>query len=737
MRSIELSPDQKKKLQDYIRNIVDNALPRQAFDIQRDAIDRALKQQYEDSEPAAPLIPLNSSINNVEQYVQTDTDQFSNLFSPTLLRIYRTLVSNVKNLCFPANGDWVTIDRKYSTTLSQLGLEKFIGSVNEAWVNILKTENQRFGFKSKYATNICELIAYGNTFLTHVYDVDNHYVNVIQPGVRNFGLYPISNNWRESNLVYYYDINYTSALLREDLDQELLAAVRPSEDMTSSETTARMGSNRKITYEETNIPFGKLRFHDIFLPSVYIPGINDEDDLILSNVYVTAIIDPVLKSGETSRVNDGDLSMFILKIRQDVNPWEHGIVCGSYSDNMPSTFYNQGPLIPYIFHQAIINQLFRGTSRLAAFAADPSMNQIRQDGMLDPDWTENDTLEYGKIYPPGYKLEPIIALESLAAGIATANSTAENLESKIESGVGLSKAQMGIYNTGRKSATEIKEATSGGQLQITDVAGAVDELLRGSVTNRMQLEMQMLTDQVKATISVLDTPDALELALRSNPLFLRLLSYSGLEHVYEDFYRQTQKQILEDKKIALQIQGLQAQADSLIAFANTEQQLPPDIDVAQAQMLYQQSIAARQQALQQAEQLALQIQQLELMFKGVIPPPEPSYSLYYQLLTAPFSDSDITVIGSMSTMSKQIAFENMQMFMQSLANFPPEVIAQLDFTGIMQVLARSNDIPLNSLLKSSADVEREAQAAQAQAAQQQQMMMQASQVPGAQPPQFG
>ena len=108
-----------------------------------------------------------------------------------------------------------------------MGLKKFLPEVNQAWINIIKTENQRFNFKKKYSAAIAELVAYGNTGIIHYFDPVDNIVNIKTPGIGRFSIYPMTDNWRESNLILEYDVNYSDLLNRADLNQDLIEAIKP------------------------------------------------------------------------------------------------------------------------------------------------------------------------------------------------------------------------------------------------------------------------------------------------------------------------------------------------------------------------------------------------------------------------------------------------------------------------------------------------------------------------------
>lgn len=762
----QLDEKQAEYLEQHILDIAEGAFVRQEFDTNRTNMDLACKQQYQDYYDVVqnPFYYYNIANNPNAANIQVaydmqanrTSDEFSDLYLPILLTAERVLFVNIKNLCFPANGDWIGIERCYSSLMSELRLQKFIPFANDAWIKILKTLNQRYSFVEKYGVNLLECIRYGNTALVHTYNVDNNFVDITTPGIRNAGIFPLTDRWRESNQVISYDVNYNDLLLREDLDQDLIEQFAPSENYTQSQTLAKQGSNQKQQYDQYNLPYGKIRLYDVFMPSVYINPDDNGDPLIARNVYVTVAVMPDKKDDASA---DSESNVYILKANQNVDPSDHGLIFASYGQRMPGTFYHPGALIPFLPHQVAANQLFSGYIRTAANVAEPAFTRNTPDGIFDPETTPLNEYVRGAFYD-NVNIEAIIRPDYAQAMVSSLNGL-ETISGKVETGVGISKAQQGVINEGRKSATEIKEAYSGSQLQLVEAAGQFDQqVLRPSISIRLSLTQKLLKEQIEITVQKLTqestrnlqegllpaapSPEALyEIALTTNPLFLSLLEQSGIKEAYEDFYKLTMDQFLKDQEILMRAEQLRAEIQSLLAMADPSTPLPPmpqppggippeQIQAAQQQYVMQ----TKQRAMMEAKTKELDLKRLELQFKGIQEPPQVSNKLLFDILCDPIKDSDIVVTGSMTTVSKEMARQNLNDFMMSVANYPPEAIAKMDFDGILMLQARANDLPLREIMKSPADLMRQEEAMQQQAAEQQMLIQQAAQVPGAQPAQF-
>ena len=755
-----------KEFKDYILQIREQAFLREDFDYRRWQMDLALKQQFIDQAYASGNYSgyhldadRVAELNEFED--DFEVDSYSDLYVPLLLKYSRSYLVNMANLCFPANGDWLNITRGFSKYFYKTGIEKFLPFINDAWVQIIKTENQRFSFKDKYKTSMLEVINYGNTVLGHDYDPLTTVVTPYVPGIGCAAVFPITDDWKKSNLIYYYDVNYGELLKRTDLDQEILRQLKPEINTDHNEieasSQARSSDNR-----DTDVLYGKIRLHNFFLPSVYLEV--DGEPVTSTGVFVVAAIRP-------HKSNNNDLEngeVYILKITEGVSEVEHGLLFASFATKMPGTFYQQGPLQPFLPHQYTANQFMSEISRTTGMVMDPPKDvNSKGYGVLDPMETEVPAFVSGASYI-GLDVKPLINPTDASNCLNVFLNYMNFLEKQLEEGTGISKGAMGSMHQGRKTATEIKESYSGAQLNLVEGAANFDEqVLRQSIICRVRATQLILEEQVKkSVIELLESePDlqseeqAYEMALQVNELYQRLLNYSGIESLYEQFYKKTMADRVEDFRILQEVQQMAAQVQQLIQMADAPMMPPPPIpqkeipdpdvpgktmiaptaaEIAQLQQQFMmQQQAQKDQARMQAKQIESEMKIKQLMYKDVKEPPQPSNKLFYEMLIAPISDSDIVVTGSMTTISKELARENLLMFLQALNGFTPQTRNKIDEDGILMLLARANDIPMRDLLKDQSDLLREEEAEKQEQMRLNQLQMQAAQgKPGSQPPQF-
>lgn len=757
---------ESKEFKKHLIKIKDQAFLREDFDYRRWQMDLALKQQFIDqaysSSDYSNYHLTQDTVATLNEFDDDfEVDSYSDLYLPLLLKYSRSYLVNMSNLCFPANGDWLNITRGFSKYFYKTGIEDFLPFVNDAWVEILKTENQRFSFKDKYKTAMLEIINYGNTVVGHDYDPLTTVVTPYVPGIGCAAMFPITDDWRKSNLVYYYDVNYGELLKRTDLDQEILQELKPNKGMDSNQVQSSSQA-RSSQNKDSDVGYGKVRLYNFFLPSVYLE--EDEESVVSTGVFVVATIRP-------SKKNNSELEneeIYILKVTENVSEVEHGLLFASFGTRMPGTFYQQGPIQPFLPHQYTANQFISEISRTVGMVTDPPKDiNSKGYGVLDPMETDVPAFASGASYV-GLDVKPLINPTDASNSLNVFLNYLNFLEKQLEEGTGISKGAMGSMHQGRKTATEIKESYSGSQLNLVEGAVNCDEqVVRQSMICRTRTSQLILEEQIrKGVIELLQgEPDiqneeqAYEQVLQVNQLFQRLLNYSGVESLYEQFFKKTMAERVEDFRILQEVQQMGTQIQQLIQMADAPLMPPPPIpqkeipdpevpgrtmvaptavEISQLQQQFmQQQQMQKDQARLQAKQLESEMKIKQLMFKDVQEPPVPSNKLFYEMLIAPISDSDIVVTGSMTTVSKELARENLLMFLQALNGFSPQTRNKIDEDGILMLLARANDIPMRDLLKDQSDLLREDE----QQKQEQMRMMalqdQAAQgKPGSQPAQF-
>jgi hypothetical protein len=315
---------------------------------------------------------------------------------------------------------------------------------------------------------------------------------------------------------------------------------------------------------------------------------------------------------------------------------------------------------------------------------------------------------------------------------------------------------MGVFNDGKRSAAEVREVNSAGQMGVADVSSYFDEqVLQPSITNRIQRTQRILKEQIEEVVGPYD-PELLDIdfyeeVLEENELFVRLLEFSGLEEAYEEFYQRKLHEAIDNKRVKQELEGMLQQIQSLQEFAASE--IPPfiappsgidpqtgmlaisDAEIDQMEAAHvQQEEMARDNAIKQAQSLQLEVEMKTLQLKDITPVPEPSLFTLYQILTAPISESDVIITGSKTSLSKDLMRANLANYYEFLGKLPPEVVRTVDLEQIHKGVVKASDLGLTDIRKDEATIRKEEEQVQKQAQLEQQLRLKMAENPGSQVP---
>ena len=747
-----LSDKHIEGLMEYIQPLLDINTHNEEQDLRREAVDKAIKQDHENVELNRSRLPGQTVASDqlVRDEDEEDSyDEFSSLHEPLLLKLYRSWTTLAKSACFPNAADWMDIRRKHCRYFKKKGIQDFLPQANQAWVNIINTENQRFGFKKKYSIGIAECIAYGNTGAVHYFNPDGQYTDITFPGIRNMGVNPATNLWRQSNLIVRYDLQYAKMLKRTDFHQEFVDAIIPSmQHRDKDENTYEQGSTRKQEDDDHEIPHGHVRHFDIYIPSIYVPGENDEEPFIGENLYVTVAHNPDHKKDfEMPESMNGSL---IMKIEKDVEEYDHGLLFAAAGTTLPGVFFHQGMLIPFLSHQMLLNQQMSSMGRITALIQDPPL-EITRAPDADYQASPPEELVPGAQYE-GFNVRAIIAAEYFQV-LDTCVRVNSFVSNSVESGSGLSKPQLAGISTGRTSASEVREAVSAGGLNVQEFVDHIDnDILTPSYVLRIQNQQEQLRNQIEDQLA--DSPKvegALQELLEDNKLFEKMLEFSGIEEMYEEFYEEYKNEQVENTAIGQEIVSMMQRITELhtmvqqdppppVASAvtidpHTGQPSPTQAEQDQAEEAYYQQVQEQKKmALEEAKQLQIQVEQKQLELKDLIEIPEPSLPLYYEILTYPIKSSDIVATGAQTSMSKDFARQFLKEWTGFLQALGPEGMSELDTKKLIDSFTKTTNFVIGDITKDPQDKRRAESAARAEQARLQQLQEMAASNPGSQIP---
>lgn len=788
LESLNLTEDQLKELDEYLYKIVDNSFRRDDYEYKRFCLNAALKKKTIKSSivdgeldttwlSSAKSDELQKALKEQEDYV---SDEFSSLYAPILLEISRAVNRLVGNICFPLNGASVGINRTYSKFCEDNGIDEFLSTLNKCQQKIIERENSNFKFKEIYKTVLQEGLQHSFWALGHEYDNINHVVDVFAPGVEAVGVYPQCADWRKINRVFVSDRNYSELFARSDLERSIVEAIKPQElDNFRNESNYNRQKNRSIIRSNDRTPFGQVRLFNIFCPSVYLAGDQDSEPIVLKGLFVLGVINPIFRNGEQNNEEFREKKVLILKAKFDVEREHHGLLLGTPIVSNPNEFYNDGLFYPWLDHQVSANAFNAANTRLASYMSQGPVN-VEKTGRQTVDSTTLDSEQGWRPYQRlnGEKVTPVFGAE-FANVINVGNATIQTLSNQIRAGIGVGANISASLNTGRNVKDEVASVFRTGDLTIADYALAfIDSIQVPSIYTRIKMQAEILLEQVAMSLSqakkmlevqsleqntqgiTLDDNVVLESILENNPLFQRLVNYSGIRKEYKLFQKKRQREILENEKIMLDIQNQEAQTQQKIRFSASpipplpplpsneirdelgqtiKQAIPIEVEAERQRQYFEQERQRREQARIEAQYEIKDIELKTLMLKDdLVPVPPISNVLLLKLLTEPISESDIEINGAKEALLKAIKDEDLGRFielLQVLAPLDPSILRRYDAGKLLSFATRGNpDFIASQVEKDPENILREEEAERQRAKVGQELQMMMAQNPGAQTP---
>jgi hypothetical protein len=785
IESLNLTEDQAKELDSFLYDVKKNAFYRKDYEYKRFCLDAALKKKSLSSAYRQDLSNywLNKAdikeLSGLDLEQDNQLDEFSKLYVPVLLEISRAINRLVGNICFPLNGDVVGIDRTYSKFCEENGIGEFLPTLNKCIQKILERENANFNFKDVYKSVLHEGLQHSFWALGHEYDTINHVVDVFAPGVQSVGVFPTCADWRKTNRVFVSDRNYSELFGREDLDRNIIEKIKPQTAVNQTSTDFYKQKTSPNSGSMADVPFGQVRLLSIFCPSVYLEGKAGGEPVVIKGLHVLAVENPMFKDNQ-GREQEGikDKKVLILKSQIDVERDYHGLLLGTPLVSAPNEFYNEGLFYPWLDHQISANAINASNVRLSSYMSQGPLNaEVTRGGNLDSieddlegGWRANQVLR-------GVRLTPVFGAEFTNC-INVGNATIQNITSQIRGGIGVGQNINASLNTGRNGKEEVASVFRTGDLAVADYAiSFIEKIQVPSFYTRLKVQGEILTSQVLSTLQEtkglllaedleqntnvqLDDNVIIETILDNNPLFQRLINYSGIKKEYALFYKKRKRDIIENEKIAIDILYAKQEVEQKMMFSQSpiaplppmpanimrnelgqeiKQEVPREVEAQRQMEYFQQEQAKRQQAAKEVQYQIKDIELKELTLQPLSDIPPVSNLLLLQLIVEPIEESDIQMNGAKEALLKAIKDEDLGRFVQLLqvmTQIDPSVLKKYDASKLISFATRGNPDFVASLIEKDPEKilrEEEADNQRAKIGTEMQMMM--ARNPGSQTPQ--
>ena len=701
---------QYKSLRSYINDLLYHALDDDDTRNEYQRIDLALMQQFQ--EPPTLTKPEDGDV---------EVDEFSELFTPLTLKTRKGWVVHLKEACIPRSGDWFSVDRRYSSFFDNLGLMDFLPTVNDCVVRNIEVENETFKITPEIRKGLTQFGTYGHTPGLVYYDADRAFSNLKVVHARDYGIYPISDDWQKSNNVIRYSMNYTDLLAREDLDQELIDYIRPETGLSAEDYNEfATPTERSSYYEDERAPFGKVMLHDIWIPSLYIEGDGQNPEFVAGGAFLTIAYNPQIKPNRnlTDILPEGQQVM-VLKALYDVKPEDLTILFAAFDEVLPGQLKGRGPLAPFLVFQELQNTLIQGMAREVARETDPPL-QV-ESGEIDIEEADLPDYKHGALYK-GVNITAM-HVQGYENRLQSYQIWDKHINNLVEEGSGMAKIQLGARPQSKRTKFEIQEQLDAGSLRINDAADLFDEgFLKPFLVAREKQRIYQLRLQIENSVTYLMRSDptltidmAYEIALRANKLFNRLLNSTAIAPKYKEFYRNYQKRLDENNSLIEEFQT------DLIKLSQAQEQLakpipefvPPQggqFDPASVKNAEEEYYSFKQQEKQQLEQvvdvLTQKVKTTQHLIEDIGPIPAPSNKLYYEMLAHDIDESDIIISGTKSSLNKTLAKNAIREMFELAKGLDPESIKELDFKKIFKEYANTVGLSYENMRKSEVEINR-------------------------------
>lgn len=744
MQELDLSTfseNQIKRLHSDVVRAIEEIFERGGLDEIYQQVDLALNQTFRSSEVKGGLLNKLGSVDGniseaqAQEEIDNSEDEFSAVYTPLTHRNFKGWVAHLKEALL--TGDKFQIKRKYSTLFQQLGLQEFLPIIDNCWEKNIKVEDERFKISQKIRRAISQFVAYGATPGVVFYDHEEAFADVKTIPLRDYGIYPQSDEWFKSINVYRYDVNYSDLIAREDLNQEVLSQLKPwtawSVEDGSKFVTPTTRSSR---YENHQAPYGKMRIHEVWIPSLFLESEEDNEDIVGTGIHLICAYNPQLKKDANQQDLGGHGGLYILKASHDVSYVDFTILFAAFDDTLPGNQMGKGPIIPFLIFQAVQNQLMAGMCRDISREADPPIKVLSAENSIED--TPIPEFRGGAIYE-GIDVQAL-SIAGFENRLLATREVLKYLDEAVETGTGMNKLSLGGRPTSKRTKFELQEQQDSGAIRINDAADLFEEgYLKPMYFARVSQEQHQLSLQVESGVQFLlqldptleqNIQEAYELVLSENKLFQRLLEFMELAPKYEDFYAGYQEKIKENElyeaefaRLIAGIQQIQQQLQEPYApFADPqdpETYNEASVDVAR-QEFYLLQEQQRQQLQEQLGELTQQAKVTQGLIENLKEIPEPSNLLYYQLLSHPIKQSDVIVYGAKSTLNKSMIRRATLDLLTTIASLgiPPQnvqdFLMEIDIKEVLKPYMSSIDMPYENVKKSTVEINRIKQQIQAQ-----------------------
>ena len=171
----------------------------------------------------------------------------------------------------------------------------------------------------EYESILQEGLAHGFWAIDHEFDDLHQTIRPFNPNTRQLAVYPQRSDWKRSNIVRYFDVEYSALLGNKEFDQELVNLVKPRTDTYDTYANNKRRSEYDPTINNRDVALNKVRIFKIIAPSLTV----ELDDVLYhaKGAVIYGLINSIF-------IDNGSIEnkpFYILSAKQDLTRLEAGL----------------------------------------------------------------------------------------------------------------------------------------------------------------------------------------------------------------------------------------------------------------------------------------------------------------------------------------------------------------------------------------------------------------------------
>ena len=579
------------------------------------------KRQRTNASSSIPQIRYGEEKHNSE-------DEKSKMYNPFSARMVETHTAQLKKSGIPQNRELIKVDIGYHPVLSQ-AFPDYKGCFEDAWEDFGKKAFIKLRAVSKLMKAQKQASVYSNTVILHDYDPGIGFVNPKPINFMDFAMYPKKEDTKKCIKVYRCfvpeeDLRKRSDISEEDLDKLSISSDIDIETMFNSQE----GS------EDNSAAVGNIRILTFFVPTYKDYSEDNKgkrEKFVLRNALITIGVNDI-GAVTPDGINKVLLSVVELPGRE-YDPFTFATLTVNDIDEP----YAKPKLVQYRGHQILLNQLFSAFSYAIPLAVAPIVialkdgNNKAEDYQIAPNSVWFETIPNStRFETPNFRMDVFV-------------NAYQFIESDFGKGYGIPENIEGIprQSGGDKTAREAEIERQSGASKLDYVADwQAEELLQPFsysflLQTQLHIEIEVEGAVLKYLASKGNPQLDSEMVMKDPEFWKWVAGDTSIKIKGKDVYNPCP--LFRNWIILSSIYDKLNERSKDLAGMNFQLGTHPNPDLALLS---------------------------DMIFKS----PGAGLKTIYDIVTHPFSETDITVENTLGEITRKNQSENFQAFMQFLTN---------------------------------------------------------------------